>query len=100
MAVNKVKLHVELLDGSQHDITIDNPSLVAWDRERGRNNWPTATDAPYLWMTFIAWHHLKATGVHDFKWADFSEKQCLEVGDPAGGEEDAADPTQPEPEPA
>jgi hypothetical protein len=39
-----------------------NADLVLWDRTRFRHKWPTVTDAPFLWLTFIAWAAARRTG--------------------------------------
>lgn len=52
----------------QH-VEVHNRSLIAWDETRGKRKWPSASDAPFLWQTFIVWHHLNRTGAYvlDFK---------------------------------
>lgn len=93
--MNRIEIRVELDDGTIHDLEVANPSLVAWDRHRARHKWPTTEEAPILWMTFIAWHHMKARGLIACDYADFEEKRCLSVD---GGEEEVEqDPTQPAP---
>lgn len=75
-------LQVELNDGSTHVVTILNPSLVAWDRTRATRKWPNVEDAPLLWMTFITWHHLHATGVVSCTFEEYETGVCEAVGDP------------------
>lgn len=96
--MKRIDLTVELDDGSTHQIKVANPSLVAWDRVRGQRKWPTTEEAPSLWMTFIAWHHMKALGLVDCDYSEFEETRC--VGIDGGDEEDQADedPTPPAPE--
>jgi hypothetical protein len=103
----KTKITVELNDGTSHDLIIGNPTLVAWDRARVSMNWPKLDEAPFLWMTWISWHHMKATGLipAETKYEVFERDLCVAVGDTdealheaaqaAGGkhEGDAVDPT-------
>jgi hypothetical protein len=113
MSLERIKLDVELSDGSVHHLVIGNPSLVSWDRTRSQFQWPTATDAPILWLTYIAWHHMKATKAipDDVKFKTFEEELCAAVDEAddeaateaaeAAGEiwpGDAVDPTATTPE--
>lgn len=114
MALQRVNITVELSTGETHDISITNASLVAWDRTRTKRQWPPVDQAPSLWMTFIAWHHMKAAGLipENTSYDDFESTLCVAVGDPdeqakalaeAKGETwegDLVPPTEPSPEPA
>jgi hypothetical protein len=33
-----------------------NPDLIAWDMTRAKHRWPEIKDAPFKWLTFLAWH--------------------------------------------
>lgn len=33
-----------------------NPDMIAWDTTRVKHKWPPTTEAPFKWLTFIAWH--------------------------------------------
>jgi hypothetical protein len=39
-----------------------NPDLVRWDRTRVKHRWPKLDEAPFLWLTFIAWSAARRTG--------------------------------------
>lgn len=103
MTLAKTKITVELNDGTTHDLVIGNPSLVAWDRARAQMKWPAIDEAPFLWMTWVSWHHMKSTGLipPQTKYEEFEEKLCMAVGDtetPEGAEpDDAVDPTETSP---
>lgn len=113
MTIERIKLDVELNDGSEHHISVGNPSLVNWDRARVSYGWPSIAEAPFLWMTYIAWHHMKSVGIipRDTKYEVFENELCVAIADPdeqaraeakqAGGEfeGDAVDPTVPTPAP-
>lgn len=88
----RIKLTVTLDDGTTHDIVIGNPSLVAWDRTAAQRSWPASQDAPFLWMTFIAWHHMKAARLVDCEWTEFSDSKCVAIED-TEDDEDAVGPT-------
>jgi len=44
------------------DVQTTNADLVLWDKTRFRHKWPTVGDAPFLWLTFIAWAAARRTG--------------------------------------
>lgn len=79
--MKRIEITVELDDTTKHELVIGNPSLVAWDRTRATRKWPTTEEAPILWMTFIAWHHMKARGLIKCEYPEFEEKRCLSVSD-------------------
>lgn len=97
--MKKIELTVHLDDETVHDIVVVNPTLVAWDRSRVNFKWPKTADAPHLWMTFIAWHHMKAKGLIACEFKEFEEVRCVGVGDTvkAEAEADDEDPTKPAP---
>ncbi|KAA1380522.1 hypothetical protein [Aeromicrobium fastidiosum] len=71
---------------------VHNRSLIAWDETRGVRKWPSSTDAPFLWMTFIVWHHLNRRGLYAGDFLKFKE-ECETV---ESLDDDApVDPTQP-----
>lgn len=90
MPLQRVELDVEIADAddpnvtTEHHLKIANTSLVAWDRIRASNGWPAATDAPILWMTYLAWHHMKAAGLIDCKYAEFESTRCVAIESPDG----------------
>jgi hypothetical protein len=91
------------------DVQTDNRDMIQWDATRPRRQWPMGSDAPVLWMTFLAWHAIRRTGgapgyTPPDSFDAFSDT-CVSVvaidadGEPitrAGGTV-AADPTPPEP---
>jgi hypothetical protein len=44
------------------DVQTDNRDLIEWDARRAQKGWPKGTDAPSLWMTFLAWHAARRSG--------------------------------------
>ena len=45
------------------EIQTTNQDLVLWDRTRIKHKWPSFEDAPFLWMTFIAWAGARRSGL-------------------------------------
>lgn len=78
-----------------------NPDLVLWDRTRFKHKWPTVTDAPILWTTFITWAAARRTGAipPDYtyeKWeAETLEVRILDMDE----DDETGSPTLPGPEP-
>lgn len=59
MMSDAMVLAVTMKDGTVHDkLTINNHALVMYDLERARRHWPAGQDAPFLWVTFLAWQQL------------------------------------------
>lgn len=100
---DKVKLptpviRVHMDDGSVLEVQSVNKDLLAFDRQRARRNWPTASDAPQPWLTFIAYTALIREGQLPQCPLDEFEDRALavtivndeETGEPAGD----VDPTQ------
>lgn len=52
-----------LLGDKEYDLQTDNRDMVRFDLMRAKKQWPTVTDAPLLWMTFLAWHALVRSSV-------------------------------------
>lgn len=112
MTLEKTKLTVELVDGTVHDIVVGNASLCSWDRAHASYGWPSMQEAPFLWMSYIAWHHMKAAKLipSDTKYDVFESELCIAIGDTdaeakaeaeAAGkpwEAEAVDPTATSPE--
>lgn len=84
-----------LLDGDDEPqrVTVYNRSLIAWDETRGKRKWPTSSEAPSLWQTFIVWHHLNRSGKTALTFDQFKDA-CLALQLLEDEAEDV-DPTQP-----
>lgn len=70
-------------------IQTDNRDAVRWDRARGQKGWPAGSDAPLLWLTFLAWAAAKRQGLFAGSYEDF-EAQAIDVG--TEQPQDAAEP--------
>jgi hypothetical protein len=95
-------LRVIMLDGSEHTVQAINVDMVAWERDRAKHNWPPPTDAPFIWLNYLAWHVLTKTQrlLPAMTLREF-EEAAAEVSVPQDDDEDDAgvDPTNREVEP-
>ena len=89
-------LTVQLADGAEHQVKAINPDLVRWDRTRVLKKWPKHDDAPFLWMTFVAWAAMKRLGLvgADCGFDEFNDELCVSV---TSDQVDSVDPTRPVP---
>jgi hypothetical protein len=44
------------------ELQTTNADLVLWDKTRYRHKWPNVQEAPFLWLTFIAWSAARRIG--------------------------------------
>lgn len=63
-------------DADPITVATDNRDMVRWDLTRGPRKWPTQTEAPMLWLTFLAWAALKRTGQTADEFDVFNDR-CL-----------------------
>lgn len=84
-----------------------NPDLIAWDMTRAKHRWPKVEDAPFKWLTFIAWHAARREGAipTDLSYEAW-ESTTLAVTNLDADDEEApdgggvvVDPTPPDPVP-
>jgi hypothetical protein len=45
------------------ELQATNQDLLLWDKTRAKHRWPKFEDAPFIWMTFLAWSAARRTGV-------------------------------------
>ena len=90
-----------MLDGSEHRFRAINADLVSWDRARAKAGWPGPGDAPFLWMTYLAWHHLTKTAglipactLAEFEKATEAVISADALDDDEQGDEPGVDPTR------
>jgi hypothetical protein len=55
-------LRVTMADGRTFDVQTENPDMVLFDLERAKRKWPTFQDAPFLWVSYLAYSKLKRSG--------------------------------------
>lgn len=90
--VTRMEMAYQLTDQDEPQTCIvHNRSLIAWDETRGIRKWPSSQDAPFLWQTFIVWHHLNRTGAYKGDFNAFKDDcELVEALD----DESPVDPTQ------
>lgn len=71
------------------EIQTTNADLVLWDKTRFRHKWPKVDEAPFLWLTFLAWAAARRTGAipPDHRYEQF-EAETLEVETVADDDDD------------
>lgn len=67
MADTKLKLdtphlRVTYADGESVDVQTENPDMVFFDFERARRKWPSFQEAPFVWISYLAYSKLKRSG--------------------------------------
>lgn len=103
--------HLRVLRGSLDapevlEVQTLNPDLIAWDMTRAKHRWPEVKDAPFKWLTFIAWAACRREGriPADLTYPEW-EASTLNVANMDADDDDdteagtAVDPTQPGPVP-
>jgi hypothetical protein len=98
------RLAVVMDDGREFEVQALNPDLIRWDRTAAKHRWPSASVAPFLWMTFLAWSAARREQEIPaaLTFEEFSEERCVQVRnltDTEEGSADAADPTLRAPDP-
>ena len=67
--------------GKAYDLRIISPDMAKYDRARGAEDWPKASDAPFLFQQFIAWAAAKRTQQTDLTWSEFCDTADVQVTD-------------------
>lgn len=84
-------------------VQTDNRDAVAWDMHRNRVNWPAGTDAPMLWMTYLAWSAMRRDGstpAAGLTFEQFNDSTRSISSAKLADESEPMDPTQAGAEPA
>lgn len=71
-------ISVLMRDGTSWTVQTENEDLVSWDMVRAPRKWPKLDDAPFLWLTFLAWNAGKRDGLHELPWDQF-KTDCRQV---------------------
>lgn len=66
-------VRVQLADGADFTVRISNRELVAWDMTRQKRQWPLASEARFLCMTFCAWKAATREGATSLTWEQWSD---------------------------
>jgi hypothetical protein len=91
------RLRVTRPDTEPYEVQAYNPDLLAFEDTAAKHRWKGPGDAPFRWLTFLAWSASRRTGAipRDLTWESFASSTLLveSVG------EDRALPTPPGPGP-
>lgn len=92
------RVHVIMADGSEWEAQTRNPDLLRYERTGIKHKWPTPSQSPIWWLTFISWSAGLREGriSSDITWEAFSTELCDQVTN--ADEADPVVPTQPEPD--
>lgn len=55
-------MRVTVTDGTQYAVQTTNADMVMYDLERAKRRWPSLTDAPFLWLSYLAFSALRRDG--------------------------------------
>lgn len=93
-------MHVEMEDGTEYDVMVEQRDIGAWEREPFGCSFRHAQDQKQVnFLRYIAWHALRRTGEIDKKtgWSAFDDR-CVEAVDtqPEGEAGGVANPTAPD----
>jgi hypothetical protein len=86
-------------DGDPYEIQCYNPDLLLFEETAAKHRWRGPADAPFRWLTFLAWAASRRTGriAADVTWESFAAT-TLEISD-ARPAAPPTDPTRPVPGP-
>lgn len=80
-------------DATELDVQALNIDMLTFDRQRAKFGWPTASDAPFVWLTFLAWSAcMREDLLPDMPLAEF-ERRAWQVSSNDDGAPDTVDPT-------
>lgn len=91
--LTRMRLAYKLEGQPPVEVIPHNRSLIAWDETRGVRKWPTMRESPFLFQTFIIWHHLNRIGLYKGDFTAFRD-ECEHTE--ALDDEEPVDPTQPD----
>ena len=68
-------VHVIMSDGAEWDVQTLNADMLRWEDTAAKHKWPSFTDVPQKWTTFLGWRASIREGhiPQDLKWEEFSE---------------------------
>lgn len=97
-------LLVVMADGTEYDVKTESPDMVYFDLERAKRKWPGIQEAPFLWLSYLAYSKLKRTGAgvpatFDAWLPTTSRIDNLDADGQLSNETETAGPTMPGPVP-
>jgi len=93
------RLRVVPASGEPYEVQVLNPDLLLFEDTAATHRWKGPGDAPFRWLTFMAWAASRRTGVIDdaMTWDVF--RATTRQIDNLSTSTDTADPTSPGPVP-
>lgn len=85
------KLHIVPGTGPAYEVQAYNPDMLLFEETAAKHRWQGPAEAPFRWLTFLAWAASVRTGRTDLSWDAF-RKTTLEVRNIEGR---PATPTRP-----
>jgi hypothetical protein len=55
----------QLVGGGEQSVTVPNSVQVQWEMERVRSRYPTSSEAPTLWASWLTWATARRDGLVD-----------------------------------
>lgn len=92
--MNKMTIEVEMKDGTEHCVSVENPDQVRWDMYTSKHGYGSLADVPFLGQTYLAWCAMVRTGKYSGPFDAFSQHDCVGVISHSPDEDDAPDPTR------
>ena len=90
------RLRVYPADGDPYEVQALNPDLLRFEDTAAKHRWAGPGQAPFRWLTFLAWSASKRTGLTALTWDEFKDS-TLQVENLEGAA--TASPTPPGPVP-
>ncbi|WP_420123207.1 hypothetical protein [Nakamurella sp.] len=89
-----VELHVEMEDGTTHDVVADQRDVAKWEIQDFGCPFADIDARPHLALRWLAWSALSRRGLTTLSWPDF-DAVCIEAGDPGEPKKEADGPGVP-----
>lgn len=89
--IQKVTVQVLMVDGTLHTVDTILADQIAFSTTRQKHSWPSATEDPILFGSFLAFSAMKRQGLFTGSWPEFCD---------AVAAIDAEDPSPVDPTPA
>lgn len=101
MPLPRQRIDVELANGEEFELECINPDMLRFETEGHKYGLSREIqDAPFTYMTFVAWAALKRLGKYDGDWPTFKTRDCVVMVPIDADEAGDVPPTQPAPAPS
>lgn len=86
---------VELADGTRYTVRVINRDYVLWDKTATKHRFGSATDTPFRFSTFLAWAASTREGLYEGRFADFEDRDAVEIESRTVARADGEDTARP-----